>query len=170
MKRFTGPGAAALWLACGAAQAGDWYVGASLGVMDSDVRGFDETTNAGLLVGYDVYRLDIFHLALEGEVTTTVSDGDVESNGVRGDWDIDTQAAYLAARLGGDFFIKVRFGGIREDISIDVAGFSRSETDTGGSWSGALGWQIAPHWAVQLEGTLIEADLNYWNAGLNYRF
>ncbi len=152
-----------------AVQAGG-YLGASIGIMDNDVAGFDDATNAGVLAGFDVYTRDIFSVSLEAEATTTVSDGDVTINGLRGDWDIDTQAAYVAARLGESAYIKVRYGVLREDVSIKVAGVSRNDSDTGGSWGAALGWMITPQWGVQLDGTLVEADLNYWNAGLTYRF
>ena len=152
------------------ASAEGWYLGASVGVMDNDAAGFDDATNAGLLVGYDVFTREIFSVALEGEVTTTVADGDVDINGFRGDWDVDTQAAYVAGRIGDRFYIKVRYGAVREDVSVDVGSFSGSETDTNFSWSGALGWMFDRHWGVQLDGTLVEADLTYWNLGLRYQF
>jgi hypothetical protein len=153
-----------------AAQAEGWYLGASVGVMDNDVAGFDDATNAGVLAGYDVYTKDIFAVSIEGELTTTVSDGDVSVNGIKGDWDVDTQAAYVAARLGKRLYMKVRYGVLREDVSVKAAGFSESESDTGGSWGAALGWMMTPQWGVQVDGTLIESDLNYWNAGLKYHF
>ena len=164
--------AAGLLLLCAAtsAQAEGWYLGASVGVMDNDVNGYDDATNAGVLGGYDVYTRDIFVVSLEGELTTTVSDGDVSINGLKGDWDVDTQAAYVAARLGDPFYIKVRYGVLREDVSVKVAGISESESDTGASWGAALGWMITPQWDVQVDGTMIESDLNYWNASLKYHF
>lgn len=159
-----------LSLAAGAAQAQGWYLGASVGLVDNNVSGYDDATNAGALLGYDVYTRDIFAVSLEGEVTTTVSRGDVSINGVHGNWDIDTQAAYVAARLGERFYMKVRYGVLREDASVRINGVSRSGSDTGGSWSGALGWMLAPQWGVQLEGTLVEVDVTYWNLGVAYHF
>ncbi|MGW8310621.1 MAG: outer membrane beta-barrel protein [Thiogranum sp.] len=159
-----------LSLAAAAAQAGGWYVGASAGVVDTDTGGFDDTTNAGVLLGYDVYTRDIFAVSLEGEATTSVSDGDVSINGFDGNWDIDTQAAYVAARLGDRFYIKVRYGVLREDVSVKIAGFSQSDSDTGGSWGAALGWMVTPRWGVQLDGTLVDSGTTYWNAGIKYHF
>jgi len=153
-----------------AAQAAGGYLGASVGIMDNNVSGFDDATNAGVLAGYDVYTQDIFTVSLEAELTTTVADGDVNINGLKGDWDVDTQAAYVVARLGERFYMKVRYGVLREDVSVKVAGFSQRGSDTGGSWGAALGWMITPQWGVQVDGTLVEADLNYWNAGLKYHF
>lgn len=164
-----GVAALMLWGSAGVS-AGGFYLGVTTGIMDADIKGFDEAVNAGLLVGYDVLKRDIFALSVEGELTTTVSDGDVEFSGREGDWDIDTQAAYLAARLGERVYLKVRYGIVRNDVSVRVAGNSSSESDTSGSWGGALGWMFSDHWGVQADGTLVDSDITYWNLGVQYRF
>jgi hypothetical protein len=169
--KTAGTGAAlVLSLAASAAQAEGWYLGASAGLMDSNISGFDDATNVGALLGYDLYTHDILALSLEGEITTTVSKGDVSINGVDGNWDIDTQAAYIAARLGERFYMKVRYGVLREDASVKIDGVSQSDSDTSGSWGGALGWMLTPHWGMQLDGTMVESDVNYWNLGVKYHF
>jgi hypothetical protein len=152
------------------AQAGGAYLGASLGIMDADRSGFDEATNAGLLAGYDLVDLDMFSIALEGELTTTVSDGDLDASGGRGNWDIDTRAAYAAFRVGNAFYMKVRFGYAWTDTSADFDAASVSDSDDGLSWGGAAGWMFGDNWAVQLDGSLVDSDTTYWNAGLHYRF
>lgn len=153
-----------------AAQAGGGYLGASLGIMDADRSGFDEATNAGLLAGYTLYTRDIFSAALEGELTTTVSDGDLKAAGSKGSWDIDTRALYAAFRLGEGFFMKVRFGFAWTDLSFDYQGASLKDSDSGLSWGGAAGWMISDRWGVQLDGSLVDSDTTYWNAGILYRF
>lgn len=150
--------------------AGGFYLGPSVGFMDADVGGFDEATNAGLLLGYDLFSKELFHVSAETEFTTTVSDGDLEAFGQKGDWDIDTRAVYLAARVGETVYIKVRYGAAWSDVSGRVAGFSVSNSDSSVSWGGALGWNLNQHWAVQLDGTRIDSDVNYWNLGVNYHF
>ena len=150
--------------------AGGFYLGASTGIMDADVSGFDEATNAGILAGYDVYTKDIIAVPLEGEFTTTVSDGDVKIQGYKGNWDIDTQAAYIAVRGGQRAYIKVRYGVVHNDVTVKVAGFRRSESDTSGSWGGAIGWMFTDHWGIQVDGTMVDSDVNYWNLGMKYQF
>jgi hypothetical protein len=157
-------------LAATSVHAEGWYLGGGAGLMAADVSGFDDATNAGALLGYDVYTRDIFAVSLEGEVTTTASDGDVSGYGAQGHWNIDTQAAYVAARLGERFFMKVRYGVLHEAISTRVAGVSQDDSDTGVSWGAALGWMFTPQWGVQLDGTLVESDINYWNIGVKYQF
>lgn len=170
MKRRQLLGVFVLTAAVCAVQAEGFYVGASAGIMDADVGGFDEATNVGALVGYDVYTKEIFSVSLEGELTTTVSDGDVEFGGAKGDWDIDTQAAYVAARLGDTFYIKVRYGVARSDVSVSITESTVNGNDTSGSWGGALGWMYNKNWGVQVDGTMVDSDVNYWNAGVRYQF
>jgi len=151
-------------------QAEGGYLGASLGAMDADRSGFDHATNAGVLAGYDLYTLEIFSVALEGELTGTVSDGDLKASGSKGSWDIDTRALYAAFRLGERFYMKVRFGFAWTDVSTDFQGASFKDSDSGVSWGGTAGWMISEHWGVQLDGSLVDTDTTYWNAGILYRF
>lgn len=159
-----------LLLTAGTAQAEGLYLGASAGLMHNNVDGYDDVTNVGALLGYDVYTHEIMAVSLEGEITTTTSKGDVSFDGVHGDWDIDTQAAYVALRLGERIYMKVRYGVLREDASVKIDGESQSGSDTGGSWGGALGWMLTPKWGIQLDGTMVDSDVYYWNVGLNYHF
>lgn len=151
-------------------QAEGGYLGASLGAMDADRSGFDHATNAGVLAGYDLYTLEIFSVALEGELTGTVSDGDLKASGSKGSWDIDTRALCAAFRLGERFHMKVRFGFAWTDVSTDFQGASFKDSDSGVSWGGAAGWMISKDWGVQLDGSLVDTDTTYWNAGILYRF
>ncbi len=153
-----------------AVQAQGWYLGASVGLMDADRSGFDDATNAGLLAGYDVFTGEVYAFSLEAEVTTTVSDGDVENGGTDGDWDIDTQAVYAAARVGKDIYVKARFGVAWTDTSVDIAGNSFDDSDSSVSWGASLGWMFSEHLGVQVDGTQVESDVDYWNLGLKYRF
>jgi len=150
--------------------AGNAYIGASLGIMDADVSGVDEATNAGLLLGYDVYTREIFSVSLEGEFTTTVADGDLHASGSKGDWDIDTQAAYVAFRLGDQYYIKARFGFAWTDVSASINEASFHGSDSGVSWGGAFGWMLNERWGLQLDGTMVDSDVTYWNVGVLYRF
>jgi hypothetical protein len=159
-----------LWSLGSAVHAEGGYLGVSLGAMDADRSGFDEATNAGLLAGYDLYTLEIFSVALEGELTTSVADGDLKAAGSKGHWDIDTRALYAAFRLGERFYMKVRFGYAWTDLSFDFAGDSLKDSDSGISWGGAAGWMLTDNWGVQLDGSLVDTDTTYWNAAIQYRF
>ena len=151
-------------------QAEGWYLGASAGVMDADIGGFDDAINAGVLAGYDVFSKEIFAASIEAELTTTVADGDVKNSGINGDWDIDTRAVYVVSRLGDRFYGKVRYGFLWEDFSVDFPGNSQSDSDSSISWGAAVGWMFAEHLGVQADATRIESAIHYWNLGLVYRF
>ena len=153
-----------------ACQAEGWYLGASAGVMDADINGFDGATNAGFLAGYDVFSKEIFAASIEAELTTTVADGDVKNSSINGDWDIDTRAVYVVSRLGDRFYGKVRYGFLWEDFSVDIAGNSQSDSDSSISWGAAVGWMFAEQLGVQADATRIESSIHYWNLGLVYRF
>ena len=170
MKYIAGSLLALLAVSSASVNAGGFYLGASTGIMDASVGGFDDAVNAGVLAGYDVYTRDIFAVSLEAEVTTTVSDGDVKILGNRGDWDLDTQAAYIAVRGGKRAYLKVRVGVARNDVTVKVAGFRSSESETSGSWGGAIGWMFTDHWGMQLDGTMVDSDVTYWNLGVKYQF
>ena len=150
--------------------AGGLYLGPSVGVMDANVSGFDEATNAGILLGYEFFNMEQFHISAETEFTTTISDGDVKRAGQKGDWDIDTQAVFVSARVGDTFYMKARFGVVWSDVSVQFAGSSVSNSDSSISWGSSIGWNFTEHWAVQADGSLVDSDIIYWNLGVNYRF
>ena len=165
------PGGLIVALGMSAAQAGGgFYLGPSVGLMDADISGFDEATNAGILLGYEFFNNGPMYVSGETEFTTTVSDGDVKIQGGKGDWDLDTRAAYIAVRGGDRPYIKVRAGVVYNDLTVRVGGFRENDTDTSASWGGAIGWMFTDNWGVQLDGTSVDSDATYWNLGVKYQF
>ncbi|VAW82826.1 hypothetical protein MNBD_GAMMA14-824 [hydrothermal vent metagenome] len=161
----------ALCLVSGAVMAEGAYVGARVGIMDADVSGLDSATNMGVLLGYTFGDVsDGMTWAVEGEFTTTASKGDVDLAGFNGDWDIDTQAIYGVLRIGGDFYGKARVGYLREDISVSVAGISADGSDSGLSGGVGAGWRINEQIAIEAEYTLVEKDVDFYSAGVNFAF
>lgn len=147
------------------------YLGAKIGVVDADVSGFDDATNAGVTVGYQFAPVsENISWALEGEFTTTVSDGDISVFGSNGSWDVDTQALYGVLRIGGDLYGKLRLGYLREDVSASVAGVSADGSDDGVSGGLGAGWRANEQLSVELEYTLVEEDLDFYSVGLNFAF
>lgn len=147
------------------------YLGARVGVMDPDVSGLDDATNAGVVIGYTVGEInDILSWGFEGEVTTTVSDGDVDVAGFKGDWDIDTQAIYAVFRVGETIYGKLRFGALREDVSINVAGVSVDGDDSSFTAGIGAGWRFTDQLAFEAEFTNVESDVNFYSVGVNYSF
>lgn len=156
--------------ACGTAAAEGFYAGARVGIMDVEVSGFDEATNAGILLGYEFPSGIPLRWGLEAEFTTTVADGDFRLGGVSGDWDIDTQALYVVARAGERLYGKVRAGALREDVSAGAVGISVDDSDSGFSAGLGIGWRAAANIDLEAEFTMIEEDVNFFSIGLNLAF
>ena len=164
---FTALGVAA---APAAQAAAGVYLGASVGLMDANIDGFDEATNAGALLGYEFFNMDIVYVSAETEFTTTVSDGDAKFSGQKGNWDIDSRAVYLAVRVGDTLFAKARYGVAWVDVSVETDGRSLSDSDSSGSWGASFGWNFSEHWGIQAGGVVVDSDVDYWSLGLGYRF
>ena len=100
-------------VAAAPASAGGLFFGAKTGSMIVDSSGVKtDPTNVGVLVGYEL-GVVLGDLSLEGELTTTTSDG--EYKGGFGKFDLDTVAAYLAFRTAGPIYLKANGGFLQVD-------------------------------------------------------
>ncbi|MDT8384112.1 MAG: outer membrane beta-barrel protein [Gammaproteobacteria bacterium] len=138
--------------------AGDLFFGAKTGSMIVDSSAVKtDPTNVGILVGYEL-GLVLGDLALEGELTTTTSDGKY-NNGTK--FDLDTIAAYLAFRTAGPVYLKAK-GGF---LQVDGDGGS----DTGASYGIGIGFGIG---IAQLEleytQTAVDPDLAFVSVGVQF--
>ena len=140
---------------------GDTYFGVKAGSMSVDVDGISDVINAGVLVGYNVNK----NLAIEGEFTTSLSDGDATISGSQGKWNIDTIAVYAVHRSAGDTYFKGKVGFLNEDISITIPGYVPfSGSDSGLSFGVGVGFEVGKSSRIEFEYTLIEADVNMLSA------
>ena len=76
------------------AAANQLYVGIKGGLMKPDAGGYDDAVNGAVLLGFEFLDLDVGSIAIEGEYTETISEGDATFRGIRGEWDIETYAIY----------------------------------------------------------------------------
>jgi len=143
--------AAALAIGPAAALADGWYIGAKAGYMATDANGFDDATNAGVVLGRDIIGLVVGDVSLEGEYTTTIDDGKAGLN----DWEIDTLGGYAVFRSAGPAYLKAKGGIVRSDISVN--GASDASTDTSAGLGLGLSLGLAQ---LELEYTRINNDLD----------
>lgn len=141
------------------ASAGDLYFGAKTGSMIVDASNVKtDPTNVGVLVGYEL-GVVLGDLALEGELTTSTSDGEIKPSGAK--FDVDTIAAYLAFRTAGPFYLKAKGGFMQTDID--------GESDTGASYGIGVGFGIG---IAQLEleytQTSVDPDLAFVSVGVQF--
>lgn len=164
------------WLAflfvfvCSTASAEGFYLGLKAGVMEVDDSAFDEAENVGLVLGYDMTGTDAFAWAVEAEFTKSSSDGDFKVFGVNGEWDIETQAIYGVMKIGQDFYGKLKIGFLNEDVTAKAGGASFDDSDSGASAGVGLGWRASEAFALELEYTMIEEDVDFISGGINFHF
>ena len=147
-----------LGLVAAAPASADWFFGAKTGPMLIDANGFSDTTNTGVVVGYDIGAV-VADLALEGEITTTTSDGKFSGAKV----DLDTQALYLAVRTGGPIYFKAKGGFVNEELTVGNV----SAKDSGVSYGIGLGFGIGIA-QLELELTTIDSDIMFLSVGAQF--
>lgn len=151
------------------AQDAPFYLGVKIGSMDADFSGFDRAVNLGVNAGYELLRDTRGALAIEGEYTTTASDGDISGGG---EWDADTLAIYAAYRTAGDLYVKGKAGYLNQDIKGTGAGAARitSGDDSGFSYGIGAGWRMDRKSSFEIEYTATSDELTFISLGYITRF
>lgn len=166
---------AGISLAGVAQAAGKMYIGAKAGIVQVDIPGFDEAINAGVYGGYNLLGKDSQFaadlrggtLAVEGEITTSVKDGESD---FFGDWDMTSVAAYAAYRhpITNYFYLKGRLGLVRYEIDTSVPSVSTG-TETQLAAGIGAGWKVGPG-SVEVDLTTYESDALFLAAGFHMSF
>jgi len=138
------------------------YIGGKLGLMMPDASGVDDAVNLGILVGMTLNEVSAGSISVEGELTTTIVDGDTGG----GDWDVTTLAGYGVFRSSGPLYFKGKAGLVYWDASIDAGPFGTySDDDIDISFGVGGGFKISDKTALELEYTIIESDLDFLSLG-----
>lgn len=166
---------AGLALAGTAQAAGKIYIGAKAGLVKADIPGFDEAINAGVYGGWNLLGKDSQFaadlrggtLAVEGEITTSVKDGESD---FFGDWNMTSMAAYAAYRhpVTDYFYLKARAGLVRYEIDTSIPSVS-SGTETQLAAGVGAGWKVGPG-SVEIDLTTYESDALFLGAGFHMSF
>ncbi len=140
----------------------------------------DTALNAGLLIGRELLHFNLGSLAVEGEGTFTVRDGDADEYGLNGDWRIRTASLWLAYRGSRVVYPVVKLGVEHVRFSIVRPFWNDSVSDTGVGLSLGLGARVSSRWKVEAEyspkGRINFADtgdksyIRFLGANLIYRF
>ncbi len=133
------------------------YFGVKAGLVIVDEDGLTDATNLGLNIGFPIST----NMAFEGELTTTILEGDVDLGFTTLNWDVTTLAGYFTYRTSSSPYFKLKAGILYEDVSIG----SFSESDTGLSFGAGVGWNLSKTSKLELEMTIIEADLTFFSIG-----
>ena len=74
------------------------YWGVKAATVDLEANNFSNTLNVGVFVGAEFAQAGSNIISLEGELTTTLIDGDTSISSV--DWSVQKMALYAAMRTG----------------------------------------------------------------------
>lgn len=136
------------------------FIGLKSGNMDVDLSAADVDTPLGFVIGYQGQSGGGLELEYNKADVNFIVNGRVITA------DFSTLAFYGTYRSEGDVFFKGKLGLLREEIE---NGFG-STTDSGLSAGVGLGFRLGDAASLELEYTFIEADVNYFSAGLNLHF
>lgn len=133
------------------------YAGLRVGSLSADLPGLEDTAAIALTFGYDVRTDPNGALAVEAEISRTITDGDISGGG---GWDARTAGAYAAYRTAGAVYVKAKAGYL--DQSINQSGGSTLNADDAGFTYGAGGgWRINSKAGLELEYTSMSDDLRF---------
>jgi len=124
------------------------YWGAKAASVDVDANGYSSALNVGLFVGAEFAQAGSNIVSLEGEITTSILDGDTNASGI--DYSIQTLALYAAMRTGKETYLKVKAGILDREITLSTGG---SGSDSGLSWGVGFGFNN-----YEIEYTFFDGD------------
>lgn len=172
MKRFS-PGVAALALSAlvsaNPALAEDGgkpgvYLGVVAGNNMVDLSGLpvtvDDANSTGVLLGFRANDMIGFEL--------TNGDSEHDFSGLPCVMEVSTMAIYGALRTPGVAYLKAKMGLLNEEVSASCIGMSVS--DTGMSYGFGGGVRIGKNAGIEVEYTLIEADISRLSLAALYNF
>ena len=154
------------------AQETSLYLSLKGGWMMADPSKYGDAFNAGLLFGGLFFQdPSSGSLAIEGEISRTLSDGRISSRPDRGDWEIDTIALYGVYRTPGKYYFKGKLGFLHEDVTFrHLNQRTINDDDTVFSLGLGVGWNIDDRTSLELDYTLIEDDVDFLGAAYTIYF
>lgn len=165
-------GLGTLWTTCAQAATpliiGKPYFGVKTGIMMPDVGGWGDAINIGGIIGAPVARLPQGTISAEGELTTTLSNGDINYYGTSGNWHITTLAGYGVFRTRGPIYLKAKAGLLYENVGASLAGLAATGSDMGLSFGVGGGMRLQNGQSLEVEYTIIESDVNMLSVGYNF--
>ena len=143
------------------------YIGARIARLNiSRDLNYSNGTSLGVLFGHNIEGGDF---AVEGEMTVPISNAD-GSEAAFGDLSVFTLGVYGAYRSQGDLYFKGRAGILYEYLNVDFRGLPVEGDAMGLSLGLGGGYRISDDLELELEYTVIEADIGMVSFGVNFGF
>ena len=171
MKKIFKPLAFATLAACSSFACADLYVGASVGVTEIDLHGYDETTSYSITGGLDISQ----YFAVE---LSYIDLGDFDDD-IAPVWTVSADG-YNAAVVGrlpvtDQISLFAKFGAFAWEADLKEEGFGHLDDDEGVDYSAALGMNVALSPNLELNAQYMRIDMDITevdnvSAGITFRF
>lgn len=155
------------------AQSQPWHFGASAGLADINIDGFDEPVQLQGSFGYDVWQQSWGVLTAELTAGTSVSEGDIDAFGFDAEWDVTTVGVSATYRMSDLTFYPLASVGFQyADVTLDGPLGETGEDDTGLLVGIGAGIQMTESIALELSWNrqfdVIDEDLDIISLGVRF--
>jgi len=147
----------------------NFYIGLKVGQVSIEHQSLgmggvisDNDTGSGLLAGYTFNAIDV---ELEYMKANTASN-DLLVTEIK----IDTLALYGVYRSKSDLYFKAKVGFLKEKVTINDVYLQQNSASDSGLAVGVGGGYHFSNFTIEGEYTIIETDIGYLSAGINYYF
>lgn len=144
------------------AASAEMVIGVKAGTVDYDVEDSDPGLNGSVQLAFDIFDIGIADIAVEGELSTSLNDGEI------GGSDVSFQSAglYTSLRTAGPVYVIARVGYVSSEIEFE----NGATVDDDGVATG-LGVGFSLGLRMELEYTTYEiedSDINYLTLGFAF--
>lgn len=98
----------------------EMVIGVKGGTVDFDVAGSDPALNGSIQLAFDILDIGIADIAIEGEYSTTLTEGEIDAPLVGAvDTSFESTALYASLRTLGPVYVIARIGYAKSEIEIE---------------------------------------------------
>jgi outer membrane immunogenic protein len=150
--------------------AAEMAIGVKGGKIDYDVEGTDPGLNGSLQLAFDIFDLGLADIAIEGEYSTSLTDGEIDFGPATLDTSFESMAVYASLRTAGPVYVIARVG--YANTEVEVEGFS--EDDTGIATGLGVGFSMGLRMEIEYTkyepefDTLGDFDVEYLTLGFAF--
>jgi hypothetical protein len=134
--------------------AAEMAIGVKGGKIDYDVAGTEPGLNGSLQLAVDIFDIGIADIAVEGEYSTSLTDGEFDIGPATFDTSFQSTGLYAALRTAGPIYVIARVGYVNTEV--EVEGFS--EDDTGMATGLGVGFSMGLR--MEIEYTKYEPEFD----------
>jgi|GEM_PF-3420473 len=142
------------------------YVGAKVGYLNPSLLDTDGTAAASLVLGYELADVVLADVALEGEYTRSLTDGEYGDNS--GDYSFSSIGLFGAVRSGGFLYLRARGGVVQQKFSSGGTDLDETTPAVGlGLGFSLFGLESSLDWTRYLDGSDVDAT-DYLSFGMRF--